>query len=200
MSTPAERLTFDTEAYLAWEAEQRQKHEYLGGELFAMVGARQEHVLVALNLASALKQRLRGGPCRAYVSDMKLRVAAADAFFYPDVMVSCDARDLAAEHFLEHPTLIIEVLSSGTEAFDRGTKAAAYRMLAALREYVFVDIDARRLEAYRRTDAGDWLLHDCQPEEGACHLASLDLSLPFADIFEDLPPPDSGASAHAPRP
>jgi len=188
MSTPAERLTFDAEAYLAWEAEQHEKHEYLRGEVFAMVGARQEHVLVALNLASALKQRLRGGPCRAYVSDMKLCVAAADAFFYPDVMVSCDGRDFDAEHFLEHPTLIIEVLSSGTEAFDRGAKAAAYRLLPSLREYVLVDTDARRLEAYRRTDAGDWLLHDCRPEEGACHLASLDLSLPFEEIFEDLAP------------
>ena len=189
MSTPAERLTFDADAYLAWEAEQAEKHEYLHGEVFAMVGARQEHVIVAGNLYAALKQRLRGGPYRAYVSDMKLRVAAADAFFYPDVMVSCDGRDLAAEHFLEHPTLIVEVLSPGTEAFDRGAKAAAYRLLPSLREYVLVDVAARRAEAYHRTEAGDWLLHDCRPEEEACRFASVELFVPFEEIFEDLPPP-----------
>ncbi|MEY6433031.1 Uma2 family endonuclease [Thioalkalicoccus limnaeus] len=190
MSTPAERLAFDADAYLAWEAEQREKHEYLRGEVFAMVGARQEHVLVALNVASALKQRLRGGPCRAYVSDMKLRVAAADAFFYPDVMVSCDARDRVAEHYLEHPILIVEILSPGTEAFDRGAKAAAYRLLPALREYVLIDIAARRAEAYRRTEEGDWLLHDCRPEDGTCRFASVEVSLAFDEIFEDLPPTD----------
>lgn len=188
MSALAEQLHFDADAYLAWESEQREKHEYFGGEVFAMVGARQEHVLVALNLASALKQRLRGRPCRTYVSDMKLRVAAADAFFYPDVMVSCDARDHAAPQALEHPTLIIEVLSAGTEGFDRGAKAAAYRTLSSLREYVLVDIDARRIESYRRTEQGGWLLHDCRPEEEACHLASLDVSLTFEEIYEDLPP------------
>ncbi|MBK1717652.1 Uma2 family endonuclease [Thiocystis violacea] len=183
----AEQLTFDADAYLAWEREQTDKHEYLGGEVFAMVGARQEHVLVTLNLASALKQRLRGQPCRAYVSDMKLRVAEAEAFFYPDVMVSCDPRDHAAALFLEHPTLIVEVLSAGTEGFDRGAKSAAYRRLPALREYVLVDIDTRRLEIYRRAEEGDWLLHDCRPEEGGCRFASLDLTLSFDEIFEDLP-------------
>jgi Uma2 family endonuclease len=143
---------------------------------------------VTLNLATALKQRLRGGPCRVYVSDMRLRVATADAIFYPDVMVSCDPRDHAALHVIEHPTLVIEVLSPKTEAFDRGAKFAAYRALPSLRDYVIVDIDARRLEVYRRAGAGDWLLHDCRLEEGACQLGSLDLSIPFAEIFEDLPP------------
>lgn len=188
MATSAEPLTFDADAFLAWEGEQHEKHEYLAGEVFAMVGARQEHVLVTLNLAAALKQRLRGGHWRTYVSDMKLRVAAADAVFYPDVMVSCDARDHAAEHVLEHPVLIIEVLSPATEGFDRGAKFAACRALPDLREYLLVDPDARRLEAYRRTDGGDWLLHDCRPQEGACRVAALDLSLPLDEIFEDLPP------------
>lgn len=191
MTALAEQVTFDADTYLAWEREQTDKHEYLNGEVFAMVGARQEHVLVTLNLASALKQRLRGKPCRTYASDMKLRVAEVNAFFYPDVMVSCDARDHAAALFLEHPTLIIEVLSTGTEGFDRGAKSAAYRRLSALREYVLVDIEARRLEVYRWTDAGDWLLHDCRPDEGGCHFASLDLALSFDEIFEDLPSHES---------
>ncbi|BCU07878.1 Uma2 family endonuclease [Allochromatium tepidum] len=186
MTALAEQLGFDADAYLAWELEQGDKHEYLGGEVFAMVGARQEHVLVTGNLYAAIKQRLRGGPCRAYASDMKLRVTEADAFFYPDVVVSCDARDHVAPYFIEHPTLIIEVLSSTTEGFDRGAKSAAYRTISTLREYALVDIDARRLEIYRRADADDWLLHDCKLQE-SCYFASLDLTLGFDEIFEDLP-------------
>jgi Uma2 family endonuclease len=185
MSATAERLTFDADDFLAWEQEQPEKHEYIDGEVFAMVGARQEHVLVVGNLLVALKQRLRGGPCRTYVSDMKLRVLAANAFFYPDVMVSCDARDHGAELVLEHPIVIIEVLSAATESCDRGAKFAAYRTLPSLCDYIMVDVRARRLETYRRTDE-DWLLHDCKPEEGACYIPSLDLSLPFDEIFEDL--------------
>jgi Uma2 family endonuclease len=187
MTATAEQLTFDADDFLAWEHAQPEKHEYLDGEVFAMVGARQEHVLVVGNLLLALKQRLRGSPCRTYVSDMKLRVPTANAFFYPDVMVSCDARDHAADLTLEHPILVVEVLSATTEGFDRGAKFAAYRTLPSLRDYVLVDVGARRLEIYRRTDGNDWLLHDCTPEEGGCHIASLDLSLPFEEIFEDVP-------------
>lgn len=186
MPALAQSTRFDADAYLAWEQDQPLKHEYFQGEAFAMVGARQEHVLVSLNLASALKQRLRGGPCRAYVADMRLRVAAADAYFYPDVMVSCDARDHAAALFLEHPRLIVEVLSTGTEAFDRGAKAATYRLLPSLREYVLVDIEARRMELYRRTDQDDWLLHDCRLGASVCRFESLEIELPTAEIFEDL--------------
>ncbi|WPL19287.1 hypothetical protein Thiowin_04404 [Thiorhodovibrio winogradskyi] len=185
MSALAEQLPFDAEAYLAWEQDQADKHEYYRGEAFAMVGACQNHVLVAGNLYSALKHRLRGSSCRTYVSDMKLRVAAAEAFFYPDIMVSCDARDHAAELFLQYPRLIIEVLSAGTSAFDRGAKAAAYPLLPSLREYVMVDIDARRLEHFRRHDQGDWRLQDCH-EVTACRFECLELELPMAEIFEDV--------------
>ena len=88
---------FDREAYLAWEAEQDGKHEYQAGEVVAMGGARQAHVLVSLRLASWLLRQLDGSPCRAYMSDMKLLIEAADAYYYPDVMVSCDPADRRAE-------------------------------------------------------------------------------------------------------
>jgi Uma2 family endonuclease len=198
MTSAATESVFDAKAYLVWEAEQPEKHEYLRGEVFAMVGARREHVVVTLNLAAAFKQRLRGGPCQAYVSDLKLRVDAVDAFFYPDVMVSCDARDHAASQFLAHPTLIVEVLSESTVAFDRGDKFAAYRTLASLKEYVLVDVACRRVETFRRASGEDWLFHAYLPGEGDCLFPSLDLSIPFDEIFEnvDADEPD----APAPRP
>ena len=156
----AEQRRFSAEDYLAWEATQAEKHEFVAGEVFAMTGARREHVVVSLNIAMALQQRLRGGPCQTFIADLKLRVESVDAFFYPDVMVSCHAQDNQAEHFISHPKLIVEVLSDSTAAYNRGSKFAAYRKLESLREYVIVDIDARRMECFRRTDANDWLLHE----------------------------------------
>ena len=188
MPATAEQRFLTAEDFLAWEDEQADKHEYVHGEVFAMVGARREHVVAALNLAAALKQRLRGGPCQAYVSDLKLRVDAADAFFYPDVMVSCDARDQAASRFIAHPTLIAEVLSDSTAAFDRGDKFAAYRTLASLQEYVLVDIAAHRVESFRRTGDDEWLLHVYTAAEDTCRFTSLDVSVPLAELFEGLAP------------
>jgi Uma2 family endonuclease len=187
MNTPALDIAFSADDYLAWEECQEAKHEYLAGEVFAMVGARREHVVVTLNLASALKQRLRGGPCQAYVSDLKLRVEAADAFFYPDVMVSCDQRDHDASLFIAHPTLIVEVLSDSTAAYDRGDKFAAYRTLPSLLEYILVDIRARRLETFRRASDGDWLFHEYGPDSETCPFASLAVSVPVDEIFENVP-------------
>jgi len=186
MTSLAIQTAFDAEAYLAWEEQQAEKHEYLRGEVFAMVGARREHVVVSGNLYAAFKQRLRGGSCQAYVSDLKLRVDAVDAFFYPDVMVSCDPRDHRADRFLEHPVLIVEVLSDSTAAFDRGDKFAAYRTLPSLQEYMLVDVPSRRVESFRRGAAGDWLFHDHRAEDGDCPFHALDLSIPFEEIFENV--------------
>lgn len=185
---PVIRLDFD--AYLAWEEQQPEKHEYYAGKVFAMVGARKSHVTVAGNLFAAFKAHLRGGPCRVYISAMKLRVAAADASFYPDVMVTCDARDHAAERYLEHPLLVVEVLSKATAAFDRGDKFAAYRRLPSLREYAVVDMDAWRVECFRRDAADRWVLYEFAGARD-CEFASIGLTLPLAAVFEDVMPGDA---------
>jgi Uma2 family endonuclease len=125
---------------------------------------------------------------------MKLRVAAADASFYPDVMVTCDARDHAADRFLEHPVLVVEVLSEATAAFDRGDKFAAYRRLPSLREYAVIDIDARRVECFRRDAANHWVLFEFAGD-AACEFASIELSLPLAAVFEDVAPDDTQPQA-----
>jgi len=203
MTTPALEIGFGAEDYLVWEESQEEKHEYVAGEVFAMVGARREHVVVTGNLYAALKQRLRGGPCQAYVSDLKLHVETADAFFYPDVMVSCDQRDHESSLFISHPTLIVEVLSGSTAAYDRGDKFAAYRTLPSLLEYVVVDIRARRLETFRRASDGDWLFHEYGPDSQTCPFASLAVSVLLDEIFENVPaeastPPSDGSPTDAP--
>lgn len=172
------------EAYLSWEAEQPEKHEYLSGEVFAMVGVRREHALVAGALHAALRNHLKGTPCQAFVADMKLFVEAAEAYFYPDVMVTCDERDRRADLVIEHPVLVVEVLSDSTAAYDRGTKFAAYRKLPSLQEYLLVDVDHRRLELYRR-EADHWLFFEAGTD-GTLSLESVAMKLSVAEAFEDL--------------
>ena len=107
----AEVLVFDSQDYLAWEDLQEEKHEFINGEVFAMGGARREHVVVSGNVFAALKQHLRGTPCQAYIADMKLRVEQQNAFYYPDVMVSCDKNDQKADQFLSNPSLFNSKIS-----------------------------------------------------------------------------------------
>ncbi|WP_428353035.1 Uma2 family endonuclease [Methyloprofundus sp.] len=185
MGPAVEASTMSADEYLAWEELQEEKHEYYHGEIFAMGGARREHVQVAGNVFAALKQHLRGTPCRAYMSDMKLHIGAMDAFYYPDVLVSCNKNDHQADQFLSFPSLIVEVLSDSTEAYDRGAKFTAYRQIASLKEYVLVDIKTRTVEFFRRTADNDWLLH-VYTSEDVCDFVSLDVSIEMTDIFEDI--------------
>lgn len=180
MSFPMSRSEF-----LAWEHEQLEKHEFWQGEVFAMTGARQAHVMVAGNVFALLKSHLRGKPCRAYISDMQLEVEAADAVYYPDVVVSCDPADLLAERVLRRPTVVIEVLSDSTAAYDRGVKFAAYRKLSSLKEYVLIDPERRTLEIFRRTEQDDWLLVTRDAARGLV-LPSLAFEAGLDAVFEDL--------------
>ena len=185
MGRIAELRFVSPEAYLDWENQQQEKHEFQRGEVYAVTGASQAHVVVNLNLAVALTQHLKGSRCRVYLPDMKLRIATVDAFFYPDLKVSCDERDLKAEYAIEHPTLLAEILSASTADYDRGTKRAAYLELPSLQEYVLIDPDLRSAELYRRNPDGTWLLIDCTPS-GGLRLDSIDLTLPFATLFDGL--------------
>jgi Uma2 family endonuclease len=191
MGLPHAEARFDMETYLVWEATQTEKHEYHRGEVFAMVGARLPHQQVSGNAAMALRQQLRGTAYRVYMSGTKLHIAAADAVLYPDVIVSCDARDRGSEdRFLAFPALVVEVLSESTAAYDRGAKFALYRTLETLREYLIVDPDSRRVELFRRGADGHWVLHDFTD---AAHVdfSSIDVSVAVAELFEDLDKPQT---------
>ena len=182
----AERSAMTRDDYLAWAEKQPERWEFVGGEVVAMTGARRVHNVVALNLAAALRQALRGTPCMPYVADMRLAVQASGADFYPDVMVSCDPGDALAELELSHPRFIAEVLSDSTAAYDRGTKFAHYRRLPELQEVLFIDADLRTLELYRRAEGSAWLLTD---ESAAEHITLCGARLEVAAVFADVSPP-----------
>ena len=171
--------------YLAWEVEQTDRHEFVDGETFAMAGADDRHVTVSGNLYIALRQHLSGSPCRTYMSDMRLSVAALGSYFYPDVMVTCSAADQASALIKAEPKLIIEVLSPSTAAYDRGQKFSHYRSLPSLQEYVLVDLDTRQTDCYRLGVNGLWVLHPFTGDE-AVHLASVALEITAAQLFAEI--------------
>ena len=187
MSLPAPQPFFDAQAYLAWEAEQSTKHEYHDGVVFAMAGASDAHVTVAGNVYMALRNHLRGSPCSVFISDMKLRVEEDNAFFYPDVFVTCAESDRGQSHSKSAPVLVVEVLSPATSAYDRGAKFAAYRKLPTLREYALIDPERLSLDLFRREgDSKRWVLH---PIEAGGHVewASVGLQVPLEALYEDVP-------------
>ncbi len=176
---------FSADDYLRWEAEQPERHEYLNGEVFAMAGAGDGHVTVAGNLYIALRQHLAGTPCRTYMSDMRLQVAEANGYFYPDLMVTCSAADRDSDLQKSEPLLLVEVLSPSTAAYDRGAKFTAYRRLPSLREYLMVDIDSRTCDLYRRGGDDLWVLHPSAGDEPLA-LASVELTISTAAVFAEM--------------
>lgn len=174
-------MSFDD--YLATEEVSETKHEYDDGTLTAMAGAGDPHVTVTTNLVAAIRPHVRGTPCRVYSTDMKLRPTQTKGY-YPDVFVTCDDRDRANTLVKLYPTLVIEVLSDGTERRDRGVKWRAYRRCETLREYVLIAQDQQSVEVYHR-DGDVWVLQTYGPDEYV-DLASIDLRLPMAAIYEDV--------------
>lgn len=151
---------YSPQEYLEGEKNSLIKHEYIRGEVYAMAGASKAHVVITLNIATLLRNHLRGSGCTAYVADMKTRMETANVFYYPDVVVSCDQQDKNTEEdFIRYPCLIVEVLSASTEAFDRGDKFFDYRTIETLEEYVLVSQERMRVEVFRRNSEGNWVLY-----------------------------------------
>ncbi|MDT9213792.1 MAG: Uma2 family endonuclease [Limnospira sp. PMC 1256.20] len=177
--------------YLKLEEQSSVKHEYIDGEVYAMAGATDTHVTIALNMAIALRNHLRGSSCRVYISDMKVRIqkAKSERFYYPDILVTCDQRDRDTPTYKQFPQLIIEVLSDSTEAFDRGDKFMDYQSLDSLQEYILINTRHPRLEIFRRQD-DSWLFNSYSLSEDTddttFHIVSLDFTEQIAAIYEDV--------------
>jgi Uma2 family endonuclease len=186
MGHAAVDMRMSAEDFLAWDESQTVRHEFVRGEVFAMTGGSDGHVTTTGNIYAMLRAHLRGTPCRTFLIDMKLRVEAADSFFYPDVMVTCSAADAAETLIKREPSLVVEVLSPSTAAYDRGDKFAVYRLLPSLAEYLLVDPRGRRCDLYRKGADGLWVLHPFEMGQ-AVTLASVDMALDARSLWEDLP-------------
>jgi Uma2 family endonuclease len=142
--------------YLEGERESPIKHEYRRGLVYAMVGAKKPHVILTGNLARLLGNHLEDRPCVVMTSDMKVRLEEADCYYYPDVLVTCDPKDLVGtEDYIYSPKLLIEVLSKSTSKFDRGEKFTDYQTCKSLEEYVLVSQTEQAIEV-RSLINGEW--------------------------------------------
>ncbi|MGL5792878.1 MAG: Uma2 family endonuclease [Waterburya sp.] len=174
------------EEYLEMEAASDIKHEYIAGEIYAMAGATDAHVTIALNMAILLRSHLRGSGCRVYISDMKVRIESKNRFYYPDVMVTCEPQDRENSNYKRFPRLIVEVLSDSTEAFDRGDKFADYQSLPSLQEYVLINTKKARIECFRRRDDGLWLLQFYELKDSQFELASVGFQGKINQVYEEV--------------
>jgi Uma2 family endonuclease len=172
------------EEFLAWESAQPAKHEFVDGDVFAMAGASRAHGTIALNLAALIRPAIRRSGCQAYIADMKVVPPGLRSVRYPDLVMTCDARDLEDEQVTRFPKLIVEVLSRNTASVDRGQKFEEYRRIPTLEEYVLIDSTRVLVEVLRR--AGDaWTFTEHGPG-ASFRLESIPLALRVVDLYEDI--------------
>jgi Uma2 family endonuclease len=179
--------------YLVAELASPTKHEFLDGEVFAMAGGSPEHAALAASVSGQLGAALRGQACRVYSSDLRIRIEETNVVFYPDVSVVCGTLETSSldPDAATNPVVIVEISSPTTEAFDRGAKAAHYRRLPSLREYVLVAQDRRHVEVHSRNAAGIWEIHEAGDGMAtSVALPSLGIALDVGAIYDDpLAPP-----------
>ena len=188
MSSLAAETLFTPEEYIASERKAMVKSEYLKGQIIAMSGASLAHTRITLDIATELNIQLRGGDCEVITNDMRVKTGPKGAYFYPDVVAFCgdpQFEDNVFDTFL-NPILVIEVLSSSTEVYDRGEKFSHYQELASLREYILVSQDRVRVEQYRLLKT-QWVETEYQRYEDVLPLVSIGCELPLQDIYRRVP-------------
>ena len=177
--------SLSVEEYLEGELSSRDRHEYIGGVVYAMAGGSEIHNDISLNLALALKTHLRGKPCKVNVADVKVRleISDEDVFYYPDVMVACDPRN-TDPYFKRFPQVLIEVLSPNTEQTDRREKFLSYIQIETLQEYVLVAQDRMEVTVFRR--ANKWQPEVVRRADEVLDLKSLGFTLPLTAVYEGV--------------
>ena len=178
-----------TEAdYLVIERAAAFKSEFYEGEMFAMAGGSPMHSLIAANLIGTLREKLKTRGCLTFTSDLRVKVEANGLHTYPDVSVVCGEQRFAddTQDTLVNPTLLAEVLSDATEAYDRGEKFGHYRRIASLQAYLLVSQRAPRIELFLRGEADQWLLREAEGMEAMIEIPPLDSTLALQEIFANV--------------
>ncbi|MBV8695152.1 MAG: Uma2 family endonuclease [Ktedonobacteraceae bacterium] len=179
------RLLMSVDEYLALErSSSEERYEFIDGYAYMLAGGTADHSIIKQNIASLIRNQLRGSPCRVYDSDMKVRLSEK-RYVYPDVSVTCDPRDRGRVDIVQSPRLIVEVLSPSTEAKDRGKKFSYYRACPTVEEYVLVDTQQKSIEVYQREQHPFWKLSPFGPGDEVV-LTSLGISFPLASVYEDV--------------
>ena len=188
MGLPPRLATLSVADYYRIENAAEFRSQYFAGEMFAMAGGTPRHSLIKTNVGSLLNALLRQGPCATYGSDLRLRVPGTDLITYPDVSVVCGELQVVPDdaNTALNPTLLVEVLSPSTEAYDRGAKFGHYRRIPSLREYVLVSQEEPRVERFLLNDDGTWTLAIANGLDESIELGSLGVTLPLSEIYSKV--------------
>jgi Uma2 family endonuclease len=187
MAIIAREAEYTPEKYLALERKAECKSEYINGRIFAMAGASRQHNQITFNISVELGTQLKGRPCVAYSSDMRVKVTETGLYAYPDIVVTCNEPQFE-DSFLDtllNPTIIIEVLSESTEAYDRGGKFAHYRRLSSLEEFILIAQDGIYVEQYIRKGK-QWILSEIVGIDEKIQLNSTNCYLSLRDIYHKV--------------
>jgi Uma2 family endonuclease len=186
--------------YLALERQADAKSEYLNGSIYAMSGASRSHNRITVNLTAALHAQLKRKPCEPFTGDLRVKVSPTGLYTYPDVVVVCGEPRFEDQHVdtLLNPTVIIEVLSDSTEAYDRGEKFAHYRALESLTDYLLVAQDQPRIEHFRRQPDGQWLYSAADGLDSQVAIANIGCVLQLAEVYERVAFAEPGTEPAAP--
>lgn len=186
MSAAVKQRLVSIDDYLAGELLSPIKHEYVGGVVYAMAGARNSHNLIAGNIFASLHGRLKGKPCRPYNSDTKIRIrlTSQTRFYYPDTSVICRP-NAPNESFQDEPAVLVEVLSRATRRIDEGEKKEAYLAIPSLGAYLLVEQESPLAIVHRRTDNG--FVREVHDGMGAViHLPEIQTSLSLTDVYDGV--------------
>jgi Uma2 family endonuclease len=183
--------------YLDRERSAEFKSEYCEGVVYAMSGASLAHNIISVNVTGGLWFQFKGRPCQVFTNDMKVRVENRGIYTYPDALALCGEARFDDRHkdVLLNPTLIFEVLSPSTEAYDRGKKFSHYQHIVTLTDYVLIAQDTIRVERYQRQADGSWRYTCHEGSEEILHFAALESALRLTDIYDKVDFPSNGMSA-----
>ena len=189
MSTSAHKLPITTTEYLEGELRAELRHEFIDGRVYAMSGASRKHNEICLDLASALRSHLLGGPCRTYIEAVKVRIAddAGEAYYYPDVFVACEPGD-DDSHVINNPKLIIEVISDSTARIDRNDKLPNYKRIPTVEEIVLIERDWPEIHVFRRSEK--WKRNLYTQFDTIVRLDSIGYAAPLSSFYQSNPFPE----------
>ncbi|NUN66018.1 Uma2 family endonuclease [Pseudanabaena biceps] len=171
--------------YFAWEEKQIYKHEYIEGQVYAMSGGSVNHARIAIRFITMFDAHLGAGNCIIGNSDLRIKMIKSENYTYPDVSITCDDRDKATTQYITYPSLIVEVLSPSTEAYDRGGKFRLYANNPVLQDYLLVSSTSIEIDLYHKKDNGEWIIINYQ-EGDMIELKSINLTFAIAQIYRGL--------------
>jgi Uma2 family endonuclease len=176
---------FTPEEYFDWEEKQLEKHEYIDGQVYAMSGGSVNHGRIAIRLTAMFDTHLDNSGCITGNSDIKINIVETSNYTYPDASVTCDDRDKTTPNYFTYPCLIVEVLSSSTESYDRGGKFRMYRNNPVLQDYLLVSSTSIEIDLYRKNETGEWMIINYK-EGDLIELKSINLNFPIEQIYRGL--------------